>query len=1152
MEFCHLHCHTQYSLLDGAADINALATKAAAVGQKALAITDHGNMFGVFEFVKTVQRYGLKPIVGCEFYLTFDHRKKELLSGFGNDDDGSRGKKAFHQLLLAKNETGYRNLLRLCSLGFIEGFHHHPRIDFNQIRQHAEGLIATTSCLSGIIPQHILYRGEQEAETIFRQWLDVFGSDFYIELQRHGLEEQERVNGVLLQWARRYGVKVIATNDCHYVERKDAEAQDILLCLQTGKKVRDPDRMRFSNDEFFLKTTAEMLQVFDDIPEALDNTGEVADKVELLDLKRKILLPHFPLPAPFRTNQEYLEHLARQGLQRRFGVPTPQAEERLNYELSVIEKTGFAGYFLIVQDFIQAARDLGVWVGPGRGSAAGSLVAYCIGITNVDPLQYNLLFERFLNPERVTMPDMDIDFDDVGRQKVIDYVVRRYGKHQVAQIVTFGTMGPKTSVRDVGRVLGIPLADVDKIARLIPETPGMTFKKAYADSAELLQLRNSGPEPIRKLLQIAETLEGSVRHHGIHAAGIIIAPEDIRNIVPVMPSKENDLLVTQYEGKLIEETGLLKMDFLGLKTLSILKETVQAIRQNHGKDIDLNHLPLDDAKTYQLFQNGETVGVFQFESEGMRKYLRDLKPTNLEDLIAMNALFRPGPMQYIPDYIQRKHGQQAVHYLHPLMEPILKPTYGIMVYQEQIMQVAQVMAGFTLGQADVLRRAMGKKNKDEMLKQRQAFLDGAVAKGIDPAVAEQAFSIMEKFAEYGFNRSHAAGYALLAYQTAYLKAHFPAEFMAATLSNYMDSAENTEFYLAEVKRLGLKVLPPDVNLSGARFEAHNGSIRFALTAIKGVGEATVEVLVQERKQNGPFRSIFDLAARLPSRVLNRKTLEALVHAGALDCFKAHRAQYFAPYPRAKGTAIDLALRYGSDRVRRGEEATLFGETDEATGLEPELPAAEPWSDLELLHKEKEATGVYLSGYPLDGFALEISSFCNCTVAEVNHRPSGEKRFAGIVTHAGRKTTRTGREMLRFTIQDRSGSLELTLWGDDCLRYQHLISTGRLLYITGRYELKRSTQQVEFCIHRLMLLAEVRSQLTRQATLQLSLAQLSESSLERLTKTLLTHKGDIPYVIQVADPQSRLGLQLKSTTGMALSDACLSELQALPEVQLKLN
>ena len=856
-DFCHLHNHTQYSLLDGASDIKTLIKKAVQDEMKAVAITDHGNMFGVFEFVKEANKKNILPIIGCEFYLVPDRLKKELIAGFGNDEDGTKGKKAFHQILLAKNETGYKNLMKLCSMGFLEGYYYNPRIDFNLIKEYREGLIASTCCLAGIVPQYILHKGEAEAEKMFKEWLDVFGEDYYVELQRHGIPEQDEVNAVLVRWAHKYGVKIIATNDAHYVNETDAVAQDILLCLQTNKNFNDANRMRFSNNQFYFKTKKEMEERFRDLPHALDNTLEVVSKIQPIELRKHILLPNFPLPKEFSSNQEYLEHLTWQGAKRRYPEMDDQTRTRLEHELSIIRTTGFAGYFLIVEDFIRSSRELGVCVGPGRGSAAGSAVAYCIGITNVDPIKYNLLFERFLNPERVSMPDMDIDFDDVGRARVIDYVVKKYGQNQVAQIVTFGTMGPKTGIRDVARVLGLPLPESNRIAKLIPELPGMKFERAFAEVPELAALKNSPDPKVQQVIQIAETLEGCTRHHGIHAAGIIIAPGDIRDHIPVMRDKDSQLLVTQYEGKLIEDAGLLKMDFLGLKTLSILKDALEDIERNHGVKIDLDVIPLDDAKTFELFQHANTIGVFQFESPGMRKYLRELKPTHIEDLIAMNALYRPGPMNFIPEYIDRKRGRKRVEYPHPMLEEILKPTYGIMVYQEQIMQAAQVLADYSLGSADLLRRAMGKKKMEEMQMHRSTFVEGARKKGVPEKAAENIFSVMEKFAEYGFNRSHSAGYAIIAYQTAYLKANFPSEFMAAILSNYVHSIDDTQFYLNEAKKLGIPTLGPDINESQTKFSANKkGEIRFSLAAIKGIGEAAVNAIVEERKCERTFQRFF--------------------------------------------------------------------------------------------------------------------------------------------------------------------------------------------------------------------------------------------------------------------------------------------------------
>ena len=1125
---------------------------------KAIAITDHGNMFGVFDFVKEAHKKNILPIIGCEFYVVPDRFRKELIAGFGNDEDGTRGKKAFHQVLLAKNEVGYKNLMKLCSLGFIEGYYYNPRIDFELIKKHHEGVIATTCCLAGIVPQHILSKSEAEAEIVFKEWLDVFGEDYYVELQRHGIPEQDKVNSVLIRFARKYGVKIIATNDSHYVNQEDAEAQDILLCLQTNRSFNDTTRMRFSNDQFFFKTKAQMEERFFDIPEALDNTLDVVSKIENLDLKKKILLPFFPLPAGFNSNQEYLAHLAWQGAKRRYIEISEEVRERLNYELNIIETTGFAGYFLIVQDFINAARNLGVWVGPGRGSAAGSAVAYCIGITNVDPLKYNLLFERFLNPERISMPDMDIDFDDVGRQRVIDYVVKKYGQNQVAQIVTFGTMGPKTGIRDVARVLGLPLAESNRIAKLIPEVPGMSFTRAYAEVKELAELRNSPDPLIRKTIRIAETLEGCTRHHGIHAAGVIIAPSDIRDHIPVISPKDSQLLVTQYEGKIIEDAGLLKMDFLGLRTLSILKDALADIEKNHGIQIDLDAIPLDDLKTYELFQHADTIGIFQFESPGMRKYLHELKPTHIEDLIAMNALYRPGPMNNIPEFIERKHGRKKITYPNPLLEEILKPTYGIMVYQEQIMQVAQVMAGYTLGAADLLRKAMGKKILSEMQKQRGIFVEGAKKKGTDEKAADEIFTIMEKFAEYGFNRSHSAGYALIAYQTAYLKANYPSEFMAATLSNYMGSIDDIQYYLNEAKRLHIKTSGPDINESELKFTANsNGEIRFSLPAVKGVGEAAVSAILEEREKNGPFKNIFDLTRRVSSRALNKKAIESLAAAGAFDCFTGtHRAQYFTVVPGENLSAIEKAIKIASAESTRsnGKMQTLFGDSVHEEMKSTTLPVAEQWPALIKLNREKEVTGVYLSGHPLEDYKLEMINFCSCTISDLEQFKNQEAAIAGIVTSFESKMSKNGRPFCSFIIEDFTGNTEMVLFGEDFLRMKHFLAPGSLLFVKGKYQPRyNSEDRFELKVLSIQLLQEVRERLTKKVTLNIFLSDVSDELITKIEELFTNHKGNLPVDIQVNDIGENFTLNFHAQkSGIELSEEFVETIRNYPEVEIKLN
>ncbi|MFM1969484.1 MAG: polymerase subunit alpha, partial [Bacteroidota bacterium] len=869
----------------------------------AVAISDHGNMFGVFQFVAEAYKnrvdpndknspLKVKPIVGCEFYITENRHRKT----FSKEEKDPR----HHQILLAKNEIGYKNLTKLTSLGYIEGMYSkYPRIDKELIHKYHEGLIATTCCLGAMVPQTIIRKGEAEGENEFKWWLNIFQEDFYVELQRHGMEEQEKVNKVLLKFAKKYNVKVIASNDSHYVDQKDFNAHDILLCINTGEKVSTPAarefsdddasfknrRFAFPNDQFFFKTTAEMTEAFHDLQEAIDNTNEIVDKVEVLDLKKDILLPHFPVPKNFSTQDDYLEHLTREGAKRRYETMTAEIEERIAFELFTIKTMGFAGYFLIVSDFIKAGRDLGVFIGPGRGSAAGSVVAYCIGITNIDPIKYNLLFERFLNPDRKSMPDIDTDFDDEGRQKVIDYVVDKYGKNQVAQIITYGTMAAKMSIKDVARTLDLPLPESNALAKLVPEKPGISLKrllhapyKGEKSLEEKESLNADDIENVKKLREIyegndirsevlheAEILEGSVRNTGIHAAGIIIAPQDLTDLLPVCIAKDSPMWVTQIEGSVIEDAGVIKMDFLGLKTLNIIKTSLELIKMNYGLEIDIEKIPLDDEKTFHLYQKGETIGTFQFESPGMQKYLRDLKPDKFEDLIAMNALYRPGPLEYIPNFINRKHGREAITYDLEEMKEFLEESYGITVYQEQVMLLAQKLAGFSKGDADVLRKAMGKKQKSVLDKMKGQFISNASAKGFAEDKLQKIWTDWEAFAQYAFNKSHSTCYAFIAYQTAYLKSHYPSEYMAAVL-NHAGSIDKITFFMEECKRMGLDVLGPDINESLKSFAVNKkGEIRIGLGGLKGVGEAAVESIIEEREKNGVFASIFDLVKRVNQR-----------------------------------------------------------------------------------------------------------------------------------------------------------------------------------------------------------------------------------------------------------------------------------------------
>lgn len=1068
--FNHLHCHSQYSLLDGQASIKNMFKKAEADGMRGLALTDHGNMFGALEFIKTAKNFNVKPIVGCEFYLVENRHKKE----FTKEHKDQR----FHQLFLAKDQEGYENLSKLCSLGYLEGMYSkYPRIDKELVQKYHKGLIATTCCIGAEVPQAILNRPEGEAEELFKWWLDLFGSDYYVELQRHGMREQEQVNQVLLQFAKKYNVPIIASNDSHYVNREDALPHDILLCLNTGARITDPVwkeegtapkgyRFGFPNEEFYFKTTAEMEQIFADLPQAIDNTNEIVDKVTPPTVFRKPLLPNFQLPDGFNDADEYLRFLTYEGAKRRYATITEEVSKRLDYELEVIKNMGFAGYFLIVQDFINAGKEMGVFVGPGRGSAAGSAVAYCIGITNLDPIKYSLLFERFLNPERVSMPDIDIDFDDVERQKVLDYVVNKYGHNQVAQIITFSKMGAKSAIKDVARTMDFEVKVGDELSKMIPEAPGMTLKMAYEQNPELEALRNSN-DARAKIFLMAEKLEGSVRNTGIHAAGVIIAPDELTKFIPVCTSKESPLLVTQVDGKLIEEAGMLKMDFLGLRNLSNMKACLVMLKEQRGIEINLDEIPLDDEKTLELYQRGDTVGTFQFESDGMRKYLKELKPTHIEDLIAMNALYRPGPMAYIPQFINRKHGKEPIEYPHPLLEEILKPTYGIMVYQEQIMQAAQILAGFSLGAADMLRRAMGKKDAKIMAEARDSFVEGALKhQGIPKEQGAEIFNKIEQFAKYGFNRSHAAAYTVLAFQTAYLKAHYPAEYMAAILSSFMGNIDQITNYIEECRHMDLKVLGPDVNESRHDFSVNKkGEIRFGLQGIKGAGEAAVKAIVEEQLANGPFKSIWDFAVRVSSKSVNKKTYEALARCGAFDCFdELHRAQYFATDEKGVSN-IERIIKY-SNQVLEGKnnvQQSLFG--DESSGsnyVKPSLVNCEPWSDYEKLKEEKEVVGFYLSGHPLDSYIFQIRKLCNATIKDVGEIRNTTLKIAAILSKRVDKRSKTGNPFCILTLEDQYGSMDVFLFGKDIVRLDGLLKEGNMLLITGRNEPKyKSEEEYEF-------------------------------------------------------------------------------------------
>ncbi|MCA0363719.1 MAG: DNA polymerase III subunit alpha [Spirosomataceae bacterium] len=1169
MKFSHLHNHTQYSLLDGASSIKKLFAKAEADGMPAMAITDHGNMFGVFDFVAASEKFNVKPIVGCEFYVVEDHTRKQ----FTKEQKDIR----YHQLLLAKNALGYQNLTKLCSLGYMEGLYSkYPRVTKALIEKYKEGLIATTCCIGASVPKVILKKGEEEGEREFQWWLERFGEDYYIEIQRHDIPEQNQVNAVLLKWAEKYGVKVIASNDSHYVDQQDWVAHDILLCVNTNEKMSTPSakdfndddsvsardtRFAFYNDQFYFKTTAEMTQLFSDVPQAIDNTNEIVDKVEKLELKKDIMLPNFPIPDDFKIhpddklNQwEYLKHLTYDGAKKRWGEIAPETQERLDFELFTIKTMGFAGYFLIVMDFIKAGRDLGVMIGPGRGSAAGSAVAYCIGITNIDPIKYNLLFERFLNPDRKSMPDIDTDFDDEGRQKVIDYVVQKYGRNQVAQIITYGTMATKSSIKDVARVMELPLADANYIAKLIPDKPayGMDFKKlihkplAGPDSLSELgmspdeidnvkkvrDMYNSG-DLVGKVLHQAEKLEGTVRNTGIHAAGIIIAPEDLSNIVPVSTSKDSDLLVTQYEGKVIEDAGVIKMDFLGLRNLSIIKEALLMIKENHGVDIDIDYIPLDDQKTFELFQRGETNAIFQFESDGMKKYMKELKPDKFDDLIAMNALYRPGPIAYIPNFINRKHGREQIHYDLPEMEEYLSDTYGITVYQEQVMLLSQKLGNFSKGDADVLRKAMGKKQKAVLDKMKVKFMDGAASNGHDLKICEKIWTDWEAFAQYAFNKSHSTCYAFVAYQTAYLKAHYPEEYMAGVLTSQLGNIDKITFFMEECKALGLNVLGPDINESARKFSVNKKKeIRFGLGGIKGTGDAAVDAIIEERAAHGPYKDVFDFISRVNLRTVNKKTLESLAYAGAFDSFTdIHRAVYF--HESENSSFIEKLIRYANKvhEEKASSQNTLFGAFggDESFEIQkPKIDIVEEWGNIEKLKYEKEVVGFYISGHPLDQFSIEMSV---CKPLDQVFEPENHGKdllIGGVISSVQIRQSKNGNPFGIFKIEDYGSSMEIMLFGKDYVEFSKYLQMGLFISIKGRLQTKWNREgEFEFKPQQMELLHEMKGKRFKEVRVRMDLAEINDVTIQHLKEVIQQNPGKFDLKINVYDTDERYDVAMFS-------------------------
>ncbi len=1115
--FVHLHVHSQYSILDGMAPVKSLVDKAIDNGMRGMAITDHGNMYGIKEFHDYVAKLNkkrgddekFKPIFGCEVYVAKQNRHEHL-------DKRDIG---YHLILLAKNLQGYKNLIKIVSHAWTEGFYSHPRTDHSDLEKYHEGIICCSACLGGEVPQLIMGGQMNQARETIKWFKNVFGDDYYLELQRHKAtvaranhetyEKQCLVNEALIQFARELDIKVICSNDSHFVNEDDADAHERLICLSTGKKLTDDNLMLYSKQEWF-KTQEEMNEVFADIPEALQNTNEILDKIEIYSIDHGPILPDFPLPDGFKDEDDYLRYLVYEGAKERWPVLTDEQRERLDFELETIKNMGFPGYFLIVQDYIRMAPKLGCTVGPGRGSAAGSAVAYCLGITKIDPLKYDLLFERFLNPDRISLPDIDTDFDDDGRAAVLNYVTEKYGAEKVAHIVTYGTMAAKSAIKDVARVEDLPLPESNRLAKFIPSSPnempekepGKKYKITVKNCLECFpdfrhELENKDPRVV-ETIRFAEKLEGSVRSTGVHACGVIIGRDDITDWVPVSTATDSDgekIIVTQYEGGVIESTGLIKMDFLGLKNLSIINEALANIKLNHGIDIDIEKIPIDDPKTYELYCKGQTSGTFQFESAGMQKYLIELHPTCFEDLIAMNALYRPGPMDYIPQFINRKQGREPIEYDIPCMEKYLKETYGITVYQEQVMLLSRQLAGFTRGQSDTLRKAMGKKQIEKMNELETLFYEGGEKNGHDKKVLNKIWEDWKKFASYAFNKSHATCYSWVAYQTAYLKANYPSEYMAAVLSSNLNDVEKLSKYMDECRAMGIEVLGPNINESYRNFSAtKDGRIRFGLAGIKGVGVSCVDSIVEERNKNGAYKDIFDFVQRINTGACNRKALESMALAGTFDDFKEIKREDFFEVNARNESFSETLMRFGQ-RYQASQlemQNSLFGALGGVEVATPEIPNAEPWSQLERLNRERELVGMYLSAHPLDPYYMEVTYGCDTPLAEVKNRANQidrELTMGGLVVDFQTRMGKKGQFGI-LKIEDYSGSFEFMLFGNKFVDYQKYGVTGLAIVVRGAYEKGyRDSDVVRFNVRSIDLLQNLKGNMVKNLVITLQDDQL---------------------------------------------------------------
>jgi DNA polymerase III subunit alpha len=1104
-DFVHLHVHSQYSLLDGACHLDRLIRLTHEYRMPALAITDHGNMFGAIDFYRRAMKEGIKPILGCEVYVAPSSRLDRPSSGTIQDA-------SHHLTLLAKDYLGYKNLMRLTTLGYLEGFYYKPRIDKEALAEHHEGLIGLSGCLKGEMSQLLASGREETAIGVAKRYEEILGKgNFYLEIQNQGLKEQGEINRAMARIGRSLDLPLVATNDVHYLLAPDAKAHDILLCIQTGKTVREEDRLKFSSEEFFFKSADQMRALFQELPQACMSTIEIAERCNLDLAFDRINLPHYQVPSGFSLDT-YLAHLAREGARAKYGEITPQLEERLHLELSSIEKAGYAGYFLVVWDFIRFAKERNIPVGPGRGSAAGSVTAYALGITGIDPLRYGLFFERFLNPERISMPDIDIDFCDERRGEVIEYVTNKYGSENVAQIVTFATLGAKAIIRDVGRAMAMAYSDVDKIAKMVPNTLNITLDEALNQSPELRKAIESRPE-VKELVSIARTLEGLTRHASTHAAGVVISGEPLIEHCPLYKGNRGET-TTQYAMLDLEKIGLLKVDFLGLRTLTVISHTLDLIAETRGQRLSLEEIPLADGPTFQLLGEARTAGIFQLESNGMQELLRKLKPERMEDIIALVALYRPGPMNMIDDFIQRRHGKVKVHYDHPAMEKILQETHGIMVYQEQVMQIASELAGFSLGEADILRRAMGKKDPEMMDKQRKKFLQGAKANHVTEARAKKIFDQMNQFAGYGFNKSHAAAYALIAYRTAYLKANYPVEFMTALLTSEREDTDKIVKYIEECGQMKIEVLPPDINESESHFRVEGDKIRFGLAAVKNVGEIAIQSMLSARASKGSFSSLYDLCGAVDLRVVNRRVLESLIKCGALDSLGAKRSQMVAALDRAMEAASSLQR---SKLNGQRSMLELFAQDQETRRDEPTLPDLEEWPASQLLAMEKEVLGFYLSGHPLKDFKAEIERLTTCSIGNVSQKKDRDRVvLCGIVGNVKKISTKNGGQMAFLTLEDLTGSVEVVVFPDLYANVSsHLIKDLPLL-VTGNLDVTEDASKL--LASEIAPLSEMKGKGASRTTVCLDGTNCSPSLLDPLRQILSRHAGECPVYLHLRPSQ----------------------------------